>query len=106
MNPSQTELGLAAASAAALSRPELVTKLVVLAQRIGHRQQYVTVCDLRLEAIAEGLLPEKGEKRELSFLGAVMKKAGFLNTGRTERSRIPGTNGNRNTVWSLHNWNG
>jgi hypothetical protein len=70
-----------------------------LATRAG--EHGVTVSDLRLVAVRLGLIPQKGDGRALSYLGAVMKAAGLVASGRTRRSDIAGSHGNRHTVWIL-----
>lgn len=68
-----------------------------------------TVADLR-EAAAQsldtlpqlvGVIPAKGQGRELAWLGGVLGKAGLVPTDRIRRSHIAGTHGNRNVVF-LH----
>lgn len=85
--------------------------LVGLARALAYTAgaEGITVADLR-EAAARstdtlpqlvGVIPEKGQGRELAWLGGVLQKAGLVPTDRIRRSHIPGTHGNRNVVF-LH----
>lgn len=79
----------------ALLRPVVIE----LARKAG--DDGVTVSDLRLTAVQRGLLQESAKGRELSFLGAVCRAAGLVVTGRTRRSIIDASHGNRHSVWVL-----
>lgn len=64
-----------------------------------HPEGEVTVFELRALAAERGILPMKGNGRELSYLSAVFKAAGFRTTGERRRNAIPGTHGNIVSVW-------
>ena len=70
-----------------------------LATKAGH--QGITVSNLRLAAVARGLLTGQEAGRRLSFLGAVMKRAGLRNTGTFRRSDVERAHGNLGVVWRL-----
>jgi hypothetical protein len=97
----EVQAGLFAAEEAANARAALVAQLVDLAQFLALRagDAGITVANLRVAAVQRGLIPQQGDERELSFLGAVMKRAGLENTGRKRRSHVAGAHGNLNTVW-------
>ena len=75
--------------------------LIPIAQRLARESgaEGCTVADVREEAARRGLIPPLGKGRSLSYLGALMKRAGLVATDRTRRSHIEGSNGNRGTVW-------
>ena len=66
----------------------------------------ITVADLReaatksLDTLPQlvGVIPAKGEGRQLAWLGGVLGRAGLVATDRIRRSHILGTHGNRNVV--------
>jgi hypothetical protein len=88
---------------APVRRAEAIEALAPIARDLAIRagEHGVTVSDLRLAAVQRGLLPQKGTGRALSYLGAVMRAAGLVASGRTRRSDIAGSHGNRHTVWML-----
>jgi len=59
----------------------------------------LTVADLRLKAVQEGILTGGEQGRSLSFLGKVMQRAGLRATDRMRRSCIAKSNGNLHRVW-------
>jgi len=59
----------------------------------------ITVANLRLRAVQEGILTGGETGRELAFLGKVMQQAGLLATAEMRRSNIPKSNGNLHRVW-------
>lgn len=70
---------------------------VELAQKAGRNG--VCVSDLRIAAVNRGLLTGEERGRRLSFLGAVMRKAGLVSTGQYRRSDIPKAHGNLGLIW-------
>ena len=100
--PSREQLGLWSESASSEHEHELQL-LIPIAQKLAAAagREGVTVADVREEAARRGLIPPLGEGRSLSYLGALMKRAGLIATDRTRRSHIEGSNGNRQTVHIL-----
>ena len=81
-------------------RRSLIEKLVEIAQGLARvRPEGVTIADVRAEAVRWQLLPAKAKGRELSFLGAVMKRAGLVSTEEFRRSDIDASHGNVQRVW-------
>jgi hypothetical protein len=78
-----------------------IERLVPLARELAMKAGTagVTVADLRLYAEQRGLLTGQERGRVLSYLGAVMKAAGLLNTRERRRSHIVRTHGNLQTIW-------
>lgn len=99
-SPPREQLGLWAESGTGEHETE-ITLLIPIAQRLAREAgaQGVTVADVREEAARKGLIPPLGKGRSLSYLGALMKRAGLVATDQTRRSHIEGSNGNRGTVW-------
>lgn len=75
--------------------------LIPIAQRLAREAgaEGVTVADVREVALKQWIIPPLGEGRSLSYLGALMKRAGLVATDRVRRSHIEGSHGNRNTVF-------
>jgi hypothetical protein len=74
--------------------------LAPIAAELARIHGSVTVEDLRLEAERRKLLPARNSRdRTLSYLGAVMKRAGLVASGQTRRSAIAHSHRNRHTVW-------
>lgn len=79
----------------------LARSLALTAGREG-----VTIADVREAALKNldtlpqlvGVIPAKGEGRQLAWLGGVLKKAGLVPTDRIRRSHILGSHGNRHVV--------
>lgn len=94
-------MGLAALERTAAKNQALIETLVPLAQELAKKagETGVTVADLRITAVQRGLLTGEEKGRALSFLGAVMKRAGLQATYELRRSQIPATHGIRNRVW-------
>jgi hypothetical protein len=109
----ELQLGLALAERSADARARLVAELIPIARELAERaaeqsaalgcveSMGVTVADVRVAAARRGLLPQQGQGRTLSFLGAVMKRAGLRATDRVRRSHVPGTHGNANRIYTL-----
>jgi hypothetical protein len=91
------------AAPAAAKHAEEIERLVPVVRRLALAQgSYgVTVSDLRFVAAREGLVPNVGIGRQLSYLGAVMRAAGLTPTGERRRSIVPQAHGNLNTVWRV-----
>jgi hypothetical protein len=73
---------------------ELAKELAAKAGAAG-----VTVADLRLTGVQRGLLPQSGDGRELSYLGAVLRAAGLVATSYTRRSVIGVSHGNAHRIY-------
>ena len=103
MATDELQLGLEALELAAsrAERKRLIEKLVPIAVALADRagQAGITVANLRHAAVRQGLLPQIGTARELSFLGAVMKRAKLVPTSRTRRSNVVRSHGNQHRVW-------
>lgn len=93
--------GKAALAKAASKHEADIVRLIPLATALAKAagEEGVTVANLRLAAVQQGLLTGAEQGRELSYLGAVMKRAGLTATDRMRRSHIPATHGIRNVVW-------
>lgn len=80
-----------------------VARLVPLARELAKKTgtKGITVSNLRLAAVARGLLTGEETGRRLSFLGSVMKKAGLTRTGEWRRSDVQRSHGNLNAIWVL-----
>lgn len=98
-SPPREQLGLWSESGTSEHETE-IQLLIPIAQRLAREAGVsgVTVADVREEAARKGLIPPLGKGRSLSYLGALMKRAGLVATDRTRRSHIEGSNGNRQTV--------
>ena len=100
--PDSFQLGFEALERAAArdDRRSLIEKLVEIAQGLARvRPEGLTIADVRGEAARRQLLPAKAKGRELSFLGAVMKRAGLVSTEEFRRSDIDASHGNVQRVW-------
>lgn len=97
--PEQLALGLAARDRAAAANADLIERLVPLAKQLAEKagDAGVTVADVRLLAERRGLLPES-KGRRLSWLGAVMQRAGLVPTG-WRRSFLAKSHGNLQRVY-------
>lgn len=96
----ETAKGIAKAEAALHGRGETGYHMVRLARALASTRGEITVADLRVEAVATGILTGRETGRELSWLGSVMQAAGLVNTGRYVRSHIEGAHGNLNIAWA------
>ena len=96
-----TQVGLAARDRTASRHARDIERLLPLARELAQRAgpSGVTVSDLRLAAVQRGLLTGEERGRELSWLGKVCEAAGLVNTGRTRRSVIVRSHGNRHSVF-------
>jgi hypothetical protein len=92
-------LGLGLRDKAAAANQDLIEKLVPLARWLAHQagEAGVTVADVRLLAEQRGLLPES-KGRRLSWLGAVMPRAGLKPAG-WRRSFLAKSHGNLQRVY-------
>jgi hypothetical protein len=89
-----------ATTAATPNHARLLERLVPLAQELARvRPSGLTVGDLRVEAVRRRLLPAIAKGRELSFLGAIMRKAGLVSTEEFRRSEIKASHGNPHVVY-------
>lgn len=101
--PSSTDLGMQALEETAAKHEAMITMLVPIARELAEKAKGygVTISDVRLTAIQRGLLPPDAEGRALSFLGAVLARAGLVPTERFRRSDIARAHGNLNRVATL-----
>lgn len=95
------EAGITALAATAANHDDDIEALVPVARRLAcaTADRCITVTELRADGVRLGLLPEQGSGRELSWLGAVFKRAGFVSTPAKRRHKTPGTHGKLVTVW-------
>jgi hypothetical protein len=77
-----------------------VAKLVPLALELAHRAgvEGITVANLRLAAVQRGILTGTESGRQLSYLGAVLRRAGLVKTGGYRRSHLEQSHGNLHAV--------
>jgi len=102
MSDSSLQLGFQALeeTAAREAHQRLLAQLVPIAQGLARmRPEGITVADVRREAARYGLVPASGPGRELSFLGAVMRRAGLVGTEEFRRSDVDASHGNLHRVW-------
>ena len=94
----ELQLGFAALDRTASRNVDLIERLVPLARELAEKagSSGVTVADLRLYADQRGLLPES-KGRALSWLGAVMGRAGLKPAG-WRRSQLPKSHANLQRV--------
>ena len=80
-----------------------IVVLVPLARELARKVGAVgiTVSDLRLYAVQRGLLTGGETGKTLSYLGAVLKRAGLTATDHVRRSVIGRSHGNLQRVWTL-----
>ena len=75
--------------------------LVPLARELAQDGREITVSTLRAAAYDLGTLSGSETGRDLSYLGAVMRRAGLKPTGRFARSELVVTHGNLQVIWKL-----
>ena len=96
------EAGMTALADTAAKNAEAIARLIPLARELAARSPTgVTISDVRLYAQQRGLLSGTERGRQLSFLGAVMQKAGLTPTGEWRRSSILKSHGNNHRVYVL-----
>lgn len=95
------QLGRRQLSRTASKHKRDIERLVPLARELAAKAGAagVTVTDLRLYAEQRGVLTGQESGRRLSYLGAVMKAAGLVNTSEHRRSFIVRTHGNLQSIW-------
>jgi hypothetical protein len=83
------------------ARLALEQLLIDVARELGRKAgaHGVTISDVRHTAEQRGLMTNQQPGRTLSWLSALMPKAGLSASGRTRRSTIKRSHGNRHTVW-------
>lgn len=100
--PSSIQVGMQALEATA-ARPQhqrMLALLIPVARELARRSPAgVTISDVREEAVRQGLLPEVGTKRGLSFLGKLLSLAGLVDTGMYRRSTVLAAHGNLNKIF-------
>jgi hypothetical protein len=96
--PPEAQRGL---EKSASNKEDLILRLVPLARELAGKAGLsgVTVHDVRIVAVQRGLLTGEEKGRQLSFLGAVMKRAGLVATSEMRRSPVPKSHGNLGRVW-------
>lgn len=92
--------GLEAGASQALTvsqheRRQFVDICLAIVEEFGE----VTVTDIRVRAVAGGLLRGNESGRSLSWMWMVPRWAGLVPSGRRERSYLKKTHGNLQTVW-------
>ena len=101
-DPPGIEEGLAALARTAgrAKNAAMIEQLVPIAQRLAAAAapEGITCTELREEAVLLGLLTGYETGPTLSYLGAVMKRAG-LHRGEVRRSRLTVTHGKIQVVW-------
>lgn len=100
--PSAIELGMAALALTAgkAEHAEMLEALTPLAKRLALEQRHgITISDIRTQAVTLGFLTGLEKERELSYLGALCRRAGLVNTGVKRRSFLRSTHGIPQTVW-------
>lgn len=102
-NAASVEAGMAALRETAAKNEAMILRLAPLALYLARQAdpQGVTVSNLRLAAVARGLLTGTERGRALSYLGAVMKRAGLVPLEGYQRSAIVRSHGNLNREWGL-----
>lgn len=78
-----------------------IERLVPLALELARKAPEITVANLRIVAVQRGLLTGEERGRELSWLPAVMVRAGLEPTGRYVRSPVVKSHGNLHQSWRL-----
>jgi hypothetical protein len=79
-----------------------IQRLIPLARELAQRApDGITVSNLRLAAVQRGLLSGNEKGRALSWLGAVLSRAGLVPTGEWRRSSIVKSHGNAHRVFVL-----
>jgi len=98
--------GRAARDQAAAAHEGVIALLIPVAQELAERAGPggITVADLRETAMQRGLIPPSGSGRELSYLGAVLRRAGLKATGERRRSHLEQTHGNLNMTYVAPRW--
>ena len=101
--PTSTQLGIEARDTTAAKHQRDIDRLCPLARELAEKagDAGITVSNIRLAAVARGLLTGEETGRSLAGLGKVCEAAGLENTGRTRRSSIPKSHGNRHSVHVL-----
>lgn len=94
----QTELELTYTPA---ERKRDIERLIPLAKELAERagDHGITVSNLRFAAVQKQLLTGEETGRRLSFLGAVMRKAGLVKTESFRRSDVRKSHGNNHRIW-------
>lgn len=95
------QLGLLALEEAAARNEPRIEGLVRIARGLAASGLATTVADVREEAVRQGVLTGREKGRELSFLGAVMRRAGLRPLDSWRRSHLETTHGNLNREWGL-----
>ncbi len=90
-----------AVTRAADSKRSEIAMLIPIALEMAERAGVhgVTVHDVRIAARQRGKIEPGGPQRALSYLGAVMRAAGLVPSGKIRRSHIPESHGNIGVVW-------
>lgn len=95
------QLGFDALEQTAKRHEVLIERLAAVANTLALTSPTVTVGDVREAAVRMGILTGREKGRELSYLGAVMRKAGLRPLPTYRRSHLDVTHGNLNREWSL-----
>jgi hypothetical protein len=95
------QLGLDALERTVPKHETEIRLLIPVAQELAKRAgpAGITVGNLRLAAVHRGIISGFEVGRRLSYLGAVMKRAGLKPTDHTRRSSVGRSHGNLHRVW-------
>jgi hypothetical protein len=85
----------------AAKNDSLIRLLVPIARGLAASGNAITVADLREEAVRRGILTGREQARQLSFLGAVMRRAKLRPLDTWRRSHLDVSHGNLNREWGL-----
>lgn len=98
----QLQLGLAALNRSAAKHEEEIVRLIPVALELARKAhpEPIIMADLRLTAVQRGILPAVSKGRDLSWLGAVMPRAGLVPRG-YRRSHLNKSHGNIQQSWGL-----
>lgn len=100
------QLGARSLAATAAKNEHKIRQLVPLAELLAFAAgpEGIIVGDLREAAVTKKYLTGRETREELCFLGAVMRRAKLVNTGRSQRSKVKKTHGNPNLTWVHPRW--
>lgn len=95
------DTGMEALARTVPKNEDMIARLVPIAQELAWKfgTDGITTTDLRLEASDRRILTGLERGKDLSYLGAVMKRAGLVNSGNYRRSTLKVTHGIPQAVW-------
>lgn len=77
----------------------VIEQLLALTSELATTGDDATVTDLRELAVKRGILTGNESGKELSYLGCIFNRAGWINTGQVRRSRLRITHAIKQTIW-------